>query len=488
MVSFTDLPRKIHLLIGDNLEVDHLNELIKTNRYFHSIYITSLKRTLRDPQRWQDVKLARRKQVYTYFDSLEAALVKLVAGGSKGDEGKTAEELLEEALKKLDQARELGKYRYKAAKQKALIFAIRNLHMPLLKELRQRGIDVHTRTHGFLPIHYASRIPELNIIPKDKNPYSNDFEHMDLRTRPEQFEVLNMLLVEGANINVQASSGETPLMIAAACGQVDIMKFLIERGAFVNLCNKRGDTALSLCCRSSFKQMKKHSIFLHLKREADRIKAADYLLHYHIHHPNLKCAAFGGAWINLPRNMGEQSPLHSAIMSNQYNLVKFLMDHGADMNARERKHGYTPIVQAARASFMMTKLVLDRGSEIDFTLVDNDGRSAVDMAKERNCTVTVELLEAAMRGEFPVDEEVEEATINKAKLDDEDEELKMEDDDDTAVGEEEEKVILVADEEKAQLASKQEQQGYSIWQSPLNPVNTLSSMFTRTRKALPTTT
>lgn len=457
MVSFIELPRKIHLLIGDNLEVDHLNELIKTNRYFYRLYIPSLNRTLRDPQRWQDVKLQRRKQAYTYFDALEASLVRLVAGGRKNstdDDAGTEAELLENALAKLDEAADLGKLRYRAAKQKALIFAIRNLHMPLLKELYRRGIDVHTRTHGFSPIHYASRIPELNIIPKDKNPYSNDFEHLDLRTRPEQLQVLDMLLMEGANVNVQASSGETPLMIAAACAQLDIMRFLIEKGAFVNLCNKRGDTALSLCCRSSFKQMKKHPIFLHLKREDDRIRAADYLLHYHIHHPHMKTAAFGGAWINLPRQMGEQSPLHSAIMSNQYKLVKFLMDRGADMNARERKHGYTPIIQAARTSFMMTKLVLDRGAEIDFTVVDNGGKSAVDMAKERKCTETVQLLEAAVRGEFPVDEEVEAATIAKAELDEDEDAMKMDDDDEkTAVDDDEdqnEKVGFAIDgDEKA---------------------------------------
>ena len=51
----------------------------------------------------------------------------------------------------------------------------------------------------------------------------------------------------GANIELGAS---TPLMEAAQEGHVDIVKFLIQRGANVHATTNTGDTALTFACAS----------------------------------------------------------------------------------------------------------------------------------------------------------------------------------------------------------------------------------------------
>ena len=52
------------------------------------------------------------------------------------------------------------------------------------------------------------------------------------------------LLEQNANINIQNSYGETPLMLAVAKGYTDLALFLIEQGANVNIQKKVGTTAL----------------------------------------------------------------------------------------------------------------------------------------------------------------------------------------------------------------------------------------------------
>ncbi|MFZ5806198.1 MAG: ankyrin repeat domain-containing protein [Verrucomicrobiota bacterium] len=56
---------------------------------------------------------------------------------------------------------------------------------------------------------------------------------------------MELLLDAGANINVQDESGYTPLMKASEFGCLEIVKFLLEKGADIETKNTFGDTALT---------------------------------------------------------------------------------------------------------------------------------------------------------------------------------------------------------------------------------------------------
>ncbi|XP_061418323.1 transient receptor potential channel pyrexia-like isoform X3 [Lethenteron reissneri] len=60
------------------------------------------------------------------------------------------------------------------------------------------------------------------------------------------FDLLNALLEQGANINCVDEYGQTPLHKVARRQQLDVAKFLIEKGADVNLGDKFGRTALHI--------------------------------------------------------------------------------------------------------------------------------------------------------------------------------------------------------------------------------------------------
>ena len=62
---------------------------------------------------------------------------------------------------------------------------------------------------------------------------------------PEILDPVNILLDQGANINVQTSQGDTAVILAGwLTNNLDLIALLIERGADVNIPNENGDTPL----------------------------------------------------------------------------------------------------------------------------------------------------------------------------------------------------------------------------------------------------
>jgi ankyrin repeat protein len=73
--------------------------------------------------------------------------------------------------------------------------------------------------------------------------------------------------------------------------------------------------------------------------------------------------------------------LHAAVASRNAEAVALLLDRGADPNARQQV-GYTPLMGAANAGREdLVDLLLRHGA--DRTLVNDEGKTAADIARER---------------------------------------------------------------------------------------------------------
>jgi ankyrin repeat protein len=114
------------------------------------------------------------------------------------------------------------------------------------------------------------------------------------------------------------------------------------------------------------------------------------------HEDSARFLLAAGAGVDVPsRNALKVAPLHSAVASRHREIVRLLLDHGANPNSREQL-GHTPLHSAAFSGDMdITMLLLAAGA--DPTLTSDEGKTAAMIAREKGNVKVAELLEARNR-------------------------------------------------------------------------------------------
>jgi ankyrin repeat protein len=136
--------------------------------------------------------------------------------------------------------------------------------------------------------------------------------------------------------------GFTPLHLAAANGQKDMVEFLLTSKAEFDAKDNAGSTALHQAAAAEGEHT--DIVELLLARKAD-VNAAD-------------------------RN--GLTPLHYATLANNQGVVKSLLNHGANANAKDNKVGDTPLILAAAEGYReVAELLLAHGADVN--LADNKG-------------------------------------------------------------------------------------------------------------------
>ncbi|MBM3772010.1 MAG: hypothetical protein FJW27_12150 [Acidimicrobiia bacterium] len=189
-------------------------------------------------------------------------------------------------------------------------------------------------------------------------------------------EVARALIGKGANIRAATTSGFVPLLFAAQQGNVDGVKLLLEAGADVNAIAHDGSDALIIALDSGIRAL------YETDKPNDKHQATAFYLLDH------------GA--NVSSKTAGRMPLHSAVWTQQPEVVKALLARGADVNGRLAKPmpkvgralggafrvsqtGATPFWLAAHlADLPMMRLLVERGANA--TLASDDGSTPLMMA------------------------------------------------------------------------------------------------------------
>ena len=219
----------------------------------------------------------------------------------------------------------------------------------------------------------------------------------DLKTFLEQVKAGDLnavkasLAEDGSLLNAKSETGQTAFLLANYYGKRELAQYLLSLGPELDI----------------------HSAILagDLKRVADELDREPALLESHSADgwTPLHVAAYFGpqaiAELLLARgakvdsrstNAMKNTPLHAAVAGQKKNLVKLLLDHQADVNARQ-EGGWTAIHAAAQnGDRELMELLLAHGADPKHRADNN--QSAIDLALLKGHQEIVELLEELTSG------------------------------------------------------------------------------------------
>jgi ankyrin repeat protein len=245
----------------------------------------------------------------------------------------------------------------------ALVVAIMNKQYTFAKFLLDRGADPNI-VGGY------GRTALYAIV---------DMRNEDWSTLPNRkaedplpaVEIVKALLSRGANLNAALTSplpgrsgmdygdttldaGTTPLMRAARAGDTEVMKLLMAKGADLKLATKEGDTALMFAAGVGYRDKNTRG------SENEALDA-------------LKLCLESGLSLSQANSRGETA-LHGAASRGADTIVQFLVDHGADINAKT-KQGFTPLdIALGKASTAQLPVPHDSTVEVLRKLGGREGK------------------------------------------------------------------------------------------------------------------
>lgn len=187
------------------------------------------------------------------------------------------------------------------------------------------------------------------------------------------------LLKDSSQVHARDQWGNTPLITAAACGDVSMLEILVRAGADVRATNNAGADALlrAATFEDEVRWLVSHganlktrtplgnTVLMLAARKAGNSRTVKFLLEQGVN-PN-EANTYGA------------TALMSAVASEDVECVKLLLDHGADINAKPHMNepgfiwggGRTPLMWAAfQGNEALIQLLIQRGAKVnDFAVV-----------------------------------------------------------------------------------------------------------------------
>lgn len=270
-------------------------------------------------------------------------------------------------------------------------------NIDFLKQLVKKGITGNGNAFIFASqgirghangLEVYKYLESLGLKPNTVNDQGTNALHA-LAYRSKDLDVINYFLKKGTDVNQQDEAGNTPFLNAANRNSLDILKLLSSHLKDINLTNKKGESALSLAVAHNSPEVV--AFLLKLKADATVVDAQGndltaYLMQSYTSkeeknfNAKLELLKKHGLVFGKPQGNGN-TLYHLALETNNLDIVKFVNQFNADINAKNNK-GLTPLHMAAMRAqnTEILKYLLSVGAKK--TIITNFDETAYDLAVE----------------------------------------------------------------------------------------------------------
>lgn len=240
---------------------------------------------------------------------------------------------------------------------------------------------------------------DRNVVKEDIPEIKEWIKHEDINQLiPEQnhtlleysvmggvLEVTKFLLENGADPTIYSGEWLSLIDLAAMYGQFETIKYLMKN----EICKKefKNDNSLIAAAINGFPEIVKYLIEHGKNIEGVRDYHDEYgpdvgftalraaAQENEVETVKLLCEM--GANVNVE---GDDTPLYCAAAQGHLEVVKILIDYGADVNKALKYTGTTPLQIACNwEQYDVAKYLLEHGA--DPTIIDNDGNSCLQAAR-----------------------------------------------------------------------------------------------------------
>lgn len=184
---------------------------------------------------------------------------------------------------------------------------------------------------------------------------SNNIPALAAAAQLGYFNIVEAFVEANKDLNIKCLCGTTPLMLACCKGHKQIVELLLKSGADFKAKNKWNQTALSLAKQYKHKEIEK------LLKDCYLVSA--------VNENKIKRVKF---WVKKKKLSSDLKTLYGtpiltiACEKGYLDIVKFLIENGADVNAKD-KGGNPPLICAAMFnSIYIVKLLIENGADINF--------------------------------------------------------------------------------------------------------------------------